>query len=143
MIAEPRTIEVTFSILERIVGVETDRRQISRHTLPSLSVSSNGSLGLKRAHQCTTRTGYATFSILERIVGVETVRPRLNWLAGGCLSVSSNGSLGLKPLAPLIELSVYVSFSILERIVGVETFFRRCKNGDAKNFQYPRTDRWG
>ena len=61
-----------FSILERIVGVETDGIGVILPPVVCLSVSSNGSLGLKLA---------------LRFVADDPM-----WY----LSVSSNGSLGLK-----------------------------------------------
>ena len=59
------------------------------------------------------------FSILERIVGVETE-----------VTMSEK----LEELEP---------FSILERIVGVETEIVVAEEPHDRNFQYPRTDRWG
>ena len=84
-----------------------------------LSVSSNGSLGLKLGRQWGRRGRHSAFSILERIVGVETCGDCLEVMPQLELSVSSNGSLGLKPgliRAQTMALTV---------------------------FQYPRTDRWG
>ena len=93
----------SFSILERIVGVETCWR-----SPPS--------------------TTAATFSILERIVGVETlVQCLAHCKYSRILSVSSNGSLGLKQWPTLRSLQFNVTFSILERIVGVETRYGVCQ----------------
>ena len=64
-----------FSILERIVGVETPRCVRRAVHCRAVSVSSNGSLGLKLGHRDVARDG-------REIV-----------------SVSSNGSLGLKQRA--------------------------------------------
>ena len=123
----PRTAagaSARFSILERIVGIETPLVARGGCTNSCVSVSSNGSLALRRsgldsvpgmAHQVSVssngslalrlhpshaaRTWSASFSILERIVGIETCsagkRCRLWWRC----------------------------FSILERIVGIETAF--------------------
>ena len=60
------------SILERIVGVETRPGKLVRPGLHELSVSSNGSLGLKLHCTLPRFTIVQSFSILERIVGVET-----------------------------------------------------------------------
>ena len=133
----------SFSILERIVGVETSSRARLRDVDCRLSVSSNGSLGLKPQHQVTLLTLVHPFSILERIVGVETRRWRAVCGRRRGLSVSSNGSLGLKRYSvPLLDLPI-LAFSILERIVGVETCSSPIGNCLTANFQYPRTDRWG
>ena len=62
-----------FSILERIVGVETPEEPGERRGGGDpLSVSSNGSLGLKQHFGSSCQTPQFSFSILERIVGVET-----------------------------------------------------------------------
>ena len=112
--------------------------------LALLSVSSNGSLGLKRYEDLADElekipfsilerivgvetAGYYypppvphhAFSILERIVGVETEMQAQPFVFKLRLSVSSNGSLGLKP-----------------DVVSVITLHDSL-------FQYPRTDRWG
>ena len=63
---------MAFSILERIVGVETSASTTNDGGWPSLSVSSNGSLGLKLDLVAWVCPGMLSFSILERIVGVET-----------------------------------------------------------------------
>ena len=157
-----------FSILERIVGVETAASNTTTMAQFGLSVSSNGSLGLKpQQRQGIAQPCFAfsilerivgvetelvdveslhlgeTFSILERIVGVETPGTHRRAFAQRPLSVSSNGSLGLKHDKSRRADTLDKTFSILERIVGVET--RRAANlaGLKVFFQYPRTDRWG
>ena len=85
-----------FSILERIVGVETVELDHPRGRVAQLSVSSNGSLGLKLIGDRLKRAKEKSFSILERIVGVETCAESLKGMGSD-------------------------AFSILERIVGVET----------------------
>ena len=62
----------SFSILSRIVGVETMATMVANAAWDDLSVSSVGSLGLKRRMSSVTEKRPATFSILSRIVGVET-----------------------------------------------------------------------
>ena len=135
-----------FSILERIVGVETLCRPGRTLRRVGLSVSSNGSLGLKLAVKRNPSIAFESFSILERIVGVETFFPNQSTPPADSLSVSSNGSLGLKlgparrspehpsllsvssngslglkhRVYPIAEITRF-TFSILERIVGVET----------------------
>ena len=64
--------QIAFSILERIVGVETEARKTRAPGAAKLSVSSNGSLGLKRQTALRAVHRFRAFSILERIVGVET-----------------------------------------------------------------------
>ena len=70
-VAKPQPVK-TFSILERIVGVETKAVVRFVRTGYCLSVSSNGSLGLKPFAIIPAVRLIVTFSILERIVGVET-----------------------------------------------------------------------
>jgi len=84
----------------------------------SLSVSSNGSLWVKR------QDGTQVLS--------ETV-----------LSVSSNGSLWVKPGGRSVTVSGMAPFSILERIVMGETAMAVDDPTKVINFQYPRTDRYG
>ena len=63
-----------------------------------VSVSSNGSLGLKLIVVDLWTDANNCFSILERIVGVETHSRNLGrYRVQHLVSVSSNGSLGLKP----------------------------------------------
>ena len=71
---------MAFSILSRIVGVETGPERWGLGGWSSLSVSSVGSLGLKPGMGAVGQLlGYA-FSILSRIVGVETVaKTCLTW----------------------------------------------------------------
>jgi len=85
-----------FSILERIVVVETADRGRWCVGGCCLSVSSNGSWWLKRKQPHLKQYQRIAFSILERIVVVETL-------------FSDYGTLSEN------------SFSILERIVVVET----------------------
>ena len=86
----------TFSILERIVVVET-------------------------SIFFTDRYFSLTFSILERIVVVETNGTGKTSVLDAILSVSSNGSWWLKPARTALIPLANDSFSILERIVVVET----------------------
>jgi len=86
-----------FSILERIVVVETVLTGHADHCDARLSVSSNGSWWLKRRRN----TSSASLSFP--------------------LSVSSNGSWWLKLALRAVEDYVFWPFSILERIVVVET----------------------
>ena len=65
-------VEPAFSILERIVGVETVLTTDHTTVVRLLSVSSNGSLGLKPISGSPGLRWLVPFSILERIVGVET-----------------------------------------------------------------------
>ena len=136
-------VGLSFSILERIVGVETICSRFGSGAVRLVSVSSNGSLGLKL---------------------VRRREPTVFWV----VSVSSNGSLGLKPSTQIKSRSAVPCFSILERIVGVETvvdgrgradgvtvsvssngslglkqFTRNTFIAPLAAFQYPRTDRWG
>ncbi len=107
-----------FSILERIEWAATQLATPTACLCPLLSVSSNGSNGLRlppfSAHLCRPRT----FSILERI----------EWAATRGIAHAG------VPIAP---------FSILERIEWAATWYRnRCWSGQHR-FQYPRTDRMG
>ena len=132
-----------------------------------LSVSSNGSNGLRRATLTTGRPQPSTFSILERIEWAATppcpcgsVRrthfqyPRTDRM--GCdgkglsyrqpdanLSVSSNGSNGLRHFPFSDELNRLNAFSILERIEWAATRNSNYRQATALYFQYPRTDRMG
>jgi len=88
----------SFSILERIVGIETEIKCMMPCCYGRVSVSSNGSLALRL--QGRDRNALPCphgFSILERIVGIET---------DGCRALSRSPTF---------------RFSILERIVGIET----------------------
>ena len=85
-----------FSILERIVVVETPRQSGGQISHDGLSVSSNGSWWLKQVVRASGGRDYISFSILERIVVVETM-------------ANNNLAYG------------FMAFSILERIVVVET----------------------
>ncbi len=112
---------LTFSILERIEWAATPRSPLSTSGLASLSVSSNGSNGLRRPYLLLTVTGGSSFSILERIEWAArqiadtsaskressfSILERIEWaatrVAPGAtdtelgLSVSSNGSNGLR-----------------------------------------------
>ncbi len=96
-----------------------DFRKTSRSRLTcALSVSSNGSNGL-RPH-------------------------RVQAIAGSShLSVSSNGSNGLRPRLRRKPQPGTATFSILERIEWAATYPMSIRTSEAKNFQYPRTDRMG
>ena len=108
-----------FSILERIVVVETGLPERIPPDVEILSVSSNGSWWLKHKE---TRN--------------ESVSDQL--------SVSSNGSWWLKHDVGKYTHTLYtLSFSILERIVVVETDDLKGVLAPISGFQYPRTDRGG
>ena len=138
-----------FSILGRIVVVETKRTGSTPKSLKTLSVSSDGSWWLKQDGQKGLCREHLSFSILGRIVVVETTRStrpdrqpcspfsilgRIVVVETRCrlllsraitsrvaLSVSSDGSWWLKLEARNVNLATTDSFSILGRIVVVET----------------------
>ena len=89
--------------------------------LDYLSVSSNGSLWVKRVFSPTSGRPHIPFSILERIVVGETFVVIRNAAAWFALSVSSNGSLWVKHIVALMRIIMSLTFSILERIVVGET----------------------
>ena len=134
----------------------------------SLSVSSNGSNGLRHGRCALSENRRATFSILERIEWAATITPIYKEHATDELSVSSNGSNGLRRDYDDDEMSCSTSFSILERIEWAATVIHLgsstsahplsvSSNGSnglrlrpsaglrflAQAFQYPRTDRMG
>jgi len=133
---------VSFSILERIVGIETAPLLSHARAFAHVSVSSNGSLALRLTLPTPTARPSNAVSVssngslaLRRTSG-ETGGRRIQ------VSVSSNGSLALRLLPVDLETSLTVSFSILERIVGIETKACREPYPPRTVFQYPRTDRW-
>ena len=156
-----------FSILERIVVVETSAYSNPLIVGQVLSVSSNGSWWLKPAGRQTLMPPPLSFSILERIVVVETLnyedlvqRPRPfsilerivvvetgcavwdRWLAA-VLSVSSNGSWWLKRRP---TSSHHVPWPLSVSSNG--SWWLKPRPGEAALlvatlFQYPRTDRGG
>ena len=67
-----------FSILERIVGIETVALALGQDERNKVSVSSNGSLALRHQHRRPNPRQRVSFSILERIVGIETHRAALS-----------------------------------------------------------------
>ncbi len=134
----------------------------------SLSVSSNGSNGLRQECQFgQAQAVVLSFSILERIEWAATPSPHRCRCFPLCLSVSSNGSNGLRRYPNLSWMWRFDSFSILERIewaatmsdVFVECFYQpfsileriewaatlksRPWSSKLRDFQYPRTDRMG
>ncbi len=132
-----------------------------------LSVSSNGSNGLRQAWMQTAKDYRVPFSILERIEWAATLGwaehiarqvvfqyPRTDRM--GCdpcastwqtsssqLSVSSNGSNGLRPPLHRIPHGRRGTFSILERIEWAATGGGGRGSLSVSAFQYPRTDRMG
>ena len=108
-----------FSILERIVGVETGLGLVDTGAHQGFSILER-IVGVETArHGPGHEAGRGSFSILERIVGVETQPLSARRSVVAPVSVSSNGSLGLKPDSA--------------KTWAVNAF----------TFQYPRTDRWG
>ncbi len=135
----------TFSILERIEWAATLYQSRTMLLVLSLSVSSNGSNGLRHRPAQSKSVKHRPFSILERIEWAATTavfqhresgRPfsileRIEWAATSWptgrrltkarLSVSSNGSNGLRPRRGLPPLNAPHPFSILERIEWAAT----------------------
>ncbi len=109
-----------FSILERIEWAATGMSLPTPPVLCRLSVSSNGSNGLRREDRVTPRPQRHPFSILERIEWAATqIRPAMR--APSTLSVSSNGSNGLRLRVSVCFFVLSSAFSILERIEWAAT----------------------
>ena len=109
-----------------------------------LSVSSNGSLGLKLKGEFSEDAPCHTLSVSSNgSLGLKPPVATARYVIEHKLSVSSNGSLGLKLQKVVGDLAQVVPFSILERIVGVETPGDHAAAEQGPAFQYPRTDRWG
>ncbi len=96
-----------------------------RATCSRLSVSSNGSNGLRLVRLRPSSRASSTFSILERI---EWAATHIMWSPSAALprlSVSSNGSNGLRPPSGRQTSRQRGTFSILERIEWAATAVRR------------------
>ena len=91
-----RRLSPPFSILGRIVVVETRPGQHPQGTKHNLSVSSDGSWWLKRNGEIWNHYQASAFSILGRIVVVETTVLAAPFAGFLRLSVSSDGSWWLK-----------------------------------------------
>ena len=88
---------------------------------PTLSVSSNGSLGLKQQLPPRPPAPQIAFSILERIVGVETDNETdTNTDEHVAFSILER-IVGVETIVVTLDQGAATAFSILERIVGVET----------------------
>ena len=113
-------MDPSFSILERIVVVETEK-----------TVKQESGFGI-------------TFSILERIVVVETTKNLGAHYYERAFSILERIVVVETCARSMIgRVGCSMSFSILERIVVVETSVPAFLDGETATFQYPRTDRGG
>ena len=132
----------TFSILGRIVVVETIWRVLAHYVPKNLSVSSDGSWWLKQWVSALYDNATTPFSILGRIVVVETFLAVA--VGAGASAFSILGRIVVVETFGVAMASAgsSITFSILGRIVVVETYLR-ASIGGIVIFQYPRTDRGG
>ncbi len=159
---------LSFSILERIEWAATPGAAHAQEHWGTLSVSSNGSNGLRQRlvavhsvllvpfqYPRTDRMGCdlwgapgrresSTLSVSSN--GSNGLRPQLHISSPQALpdlSVSSNGSNGLRPASDEAHTLIFHTFSILERIEWAATRDAGLESGANPDFQYPRTDRMG